>query len=71
MKIIPTRTMFLDGRRVVAGKAEEVSKSEGELAIRHGWAIEAKDKAESDAKNKAAAKAEAKRIAEEAKDKDA
>ncbi len=46
MKIIPNRTMFLDGRRVVAGKVEEVSKAEGDLAIRHGWADEAKAKAE-------------------------
>lgn len=44
MKIIPNRTMFLDGRRVVAGKLEEVSKAEGELAIRHGWAAEATGK---------------------------
>lgn len=44
MKIIPKRTMFLDGKRVVAGKTEEVSKSAGDLAIRHGWAVEAPTK---------------------------
>lgn len=41
MKIIPKRNMHLDGRRVEQGKVESVSKSEGELALRHGWAIEA------------------------------
>jgi hypothetical protein len=56
MKIIPKRTMFLDGRRVVAGKVEEVSKSEGDLAIRHGWAAEAKPSA--DAKKSAKADAD-------------
>lgn len=64
MKIIPKRTMFLDGRRVVAGKVEDVSKSEGDLAIRHGWAVEAKAQAEANAKAKAAAEAEAKAKAE-------
>lgn len=44
MKIIPKRTMFLDGKRVVAGQTEEVSKAEGQYAIRHGWAVEAADK---------------------------
>ncbi|MCF8186613.1 MAG: hypothetical protein K9J28_07340 [Sulfuritalea sp.] len=43
MKIIPKRTMFLDGRRVEFGKSEEVSKAAGDLAIRHGWAVEAPD----------------------------
>lgn len=56
MKIIPNRTMFLDGRRVVAGKVEDVSKSEGDLAIRHGWAVEAK--AAVDAKKSAKADAD-------------
>lgn len=44
MIIIPKRTMFLDGRRVEFGKSEEVSKAAGDLAIRHGWAVEATDK---------------------------
>ena len=44
MIIIPKRTMFLDGRRVEFGKSEEVSKAAGDLAIRHGWAVEAVDK---------------------------
>jgi len=38
MKIIPKRTMWLDGRRVEAGKVENVAQKEGELAIRMGWA---------------------------------
>jgi hypothetical protein len=38
MKIVPNRNMFLDGRRVEAGKNEEVSKESGDLALRHGWA---------------------------------
>jgi len=33
--------MHLDGRRVEAGKLEEVSQSQGELAIKHGWAVSA------------------------------
>lgn len=33
--------MHLDGRRVEAGKLEEVSQEQGELAIKHGWAVEA------------------------------
>lgn len=44
MKIIPKRTMFLDNRRVEFGKTEEVSKEAGELALRHGWAVEAASK---------------------------
>lgn len=40
MIIIPNRTMFLDGKRVERAKAVEVSKDEGELALRHGWAVE-------------------------------
>ena len=59
MKIVPKRTMQLDGRQVVAGKVETVSQKEGELAIRHGWAVlYAKDAAE-------AAEAKAKKEAEE------
>lgn len=42
MFIIPKRTMQLDDRQVVAGKKEEVSESEGKLAIKHGWAVEVK-----------------------------
>lgn len=41
MNIIPNRNMHLDGRRVEAGKLEEVSQSQGELAIKHGWAVSA------------------------------
>jgi hypothetical protein len=44
MKITPLRTMWLDGKRVEKAKTTEVSTKEGELAIRHGWAIEAKEK---------------------------
>lgn len=44
MKIIPRRDMMLDGRHVDQGKAEEVSKEEGELAIRMGWADPAPQK---------------------------
>jgi len=40
MVIIPTRTMFLDGKRVERGVATEVSQSAGELALRHAWAVE-------------------------------
>lgn len=49
--------MFLDGRRVEQGKVEPVSKSEGELAVRHGWAIDAdSDEGKEYAKGLAAAK---------------
>lgn len=41
MKIISNRNMFLDGKRVEAGKPTDVSKSEGELALRMGWAVAA------------------------------
>lgn len=58
MKIIPKRTMFLDGRRVVAGKTEEVSQEEGKLAIRHGWAVEATGKGKASTKVEAGAVAE-------------
>ena len=58
MKIIPKRTMFLDGKRVEQGKAVNVKDSEAKLALRHGWAIEySADKAAADkaAADKAAA----------------
>ena len=42
MKIIPNRTMSLEGERVEAGKVATVSAEAGSLAIRHGWAVEAK-----------------------------
>lgn len=45
MKIIPTRTMRLGGRRVEAGKAIDVPETDAALALRHGWAVEAKGKA--------------------------
>lgn len=41
MKIVPTRTHRLGGRRVEAGKAVEVSDDDARLALRHGWAVEA------------------------------
>jgi hypothetical protein len=44
MKIIPNRTMRLDGKHVEQGKPAEVSQAAGELAIRHGWASVAKGK---------------------------
>lgn len=44
MKIIPKRTMQLDGKHVEQGKPVEVSQAAGELAIRHGWAAVAKTK---------------------------
>lgn len=59
MKIIPSRTMFLDNRRVVAGKVEEVSKPAGELALRHGWAVEATGKGKASTKVEDGAEAEA------------
>lgn len=45
MKIIPNRTMQLGGNHVARGKEVEVSAADGALAIRHGWAVEAKPKA--------------------------
>jgi dihydroxyacetone kinase len=70
MFIIPKRTMQLDDRQVVAGKKEEVSESEGKLAIKHGWAIEIKltkaEKAAAEAAEKAAAEAAEKAAAEAA-----
>ena len=41
MKIVPTRTHRLGGRRVEAGKAVEVSDDDARLALRHGWAVKA------------------------------
>lgn len=38
MKIVPNRNMFLDNRRVEAGKIETVSKEAGDLALSHRWA---------------------------------
>lgn len=40
MKIVPTRTMRLGGRRVEAGKPVEVPEDDAKLALRHGWATE-------------------------------
>jgi hypothetical protein len=50
MKIIPNRTMRLGGKRVEQGKPADVPDADGELAVRHGWAI----KAPSQPKGKAA-----------------
>lgn len=41
MKIVPTRTMRLGGRRVEVGKPVEVPEDDAKLALRHGWASEA------------------------------
>ena len=38
MKIIPNRTMSLEGQRVEHGKPTEVSESAGQFALRMGWA---------------------------------
>jgi membrane protein involved in colicin uptake len=80
MKILPKRSMRLGGKDVQAGKPAEVSKEDGELAIRHGWAVlydkdaakaaeakaaEAKAKAEAEEKAKVEAEAKAKAEAEE------
>ena len=64
MIIIPNRTMFLDGKRVERAKSVEVSKDEGELAIRHGWAVEG-DAKEAKKAAKAAAEAESAAKADE------
>ncbi len=45
MKIVPNRTMQLDGKHVEKGKAVDVSEDAAELAIRHGWAAKAPAKA--------------------------
>lgn len=39
MKILPNRTMRLGGKRVEAGKPVDVPQVDGDLAIRHGWAV--------------------------------
>ena len=39
MKITPTRTMRLGGRRVEFGKPVEVPDEDAKLALRHGWAV--------------------------------
>ena len=44
-RIIPTRTMRLEGRRVEFGKPVDVSDEAAELALRHGWATKAQAKA--------------------------
>lgn len=41
MKIIPTRTMQLDGRDVIEGKVVDVSDAEAQRAINSGWAVAA------------------------------
>lgn len=50
MKIFPNRNMFLDGRRVEAGKIETVSKEAGDLALRHRWATLAGESSKTPAK---------------------
>ena len=52
MKIIPNRTMRLEGERVEAGKVSNVSQKAGELALRHGWASLAPTGAKPEAKVK-------------------
>lgn len=58
MKIVPTRTMRLGGRRVEVGKPVEVPEDDATLALRHGWAVKApaSTKAEAEAKAKAEGK---------------
>lgn len=41
MKIVPTRSMLLNGRHAEEGKAVTVSDEEGRNAILRGWAVEA------------------------------
>ena len=70
MRIIPLRSMLLDGDPVAEGVAVNVSESEGQLALRHGWATLAParpgraDKAAAEAQAKAAAEAAAQAQAE-------
>ena len=65
MRIIPLRSMLLDGDPVAEGVAVNVSESEGQLALRHGWATVAParpgraDKAAAEAAAQAQAEAEA------------
>ena len=54
MKIVPTRTMRLGGRRVEFNKAVDVSEDDARIALRHGWAAEAPAKRASAAKADAA-----------------
>jgi hypothetical protein len=42
MKIIPNRNMQLGGEHVERGQTADVSDADGELAIRHGWAVKAR-----------------------------
>jgi|GEM_PF-4456932 len=58
MKIIPLRTMRLDGQRVEQGKPDDVSDAAGDLAIRHGWATKV-DKPAAKSAAKPAAKPDA------------
>lgn len=44
MKIIPTRSMQLDGRDVIEGKSTDVSDAEGLRAINSGWAVAAPER---------------------------
>jgi hypothetical protein len=46
MKILPNRTMRLGGKRVEAGKVIDVPQADGDLAVRHGWAVPAPGKPE-------------------------
>lgn len=56
MRIIPLRNMRLGGEGVIEGVAVTVDQAEGQLALRHGWAIEAPAKqAKADKADKAAA----------------
>lgn len=48
MKIIPTRTMQLDGRDVIEGKVVDVSDAEAQRAINSGWAVAAPARKASD-----------------------
>lgn len=41
MRIIPTRDMRLAGQHCQAGVAVEMPESEAQLALRHGWAVQA------------------------------
>ena len=50
MKIIPTRTHRLGGRRVEFGKTVDVPEEDAALALRHGWATKAPARAEKTAK---------------------
>ena len=45
MKITPTRTMRLGGKRVEAGKPVDVPEADAVQALRHGWAVPSQAKA--------------------------